>query len=84
MQNKSGFIFISEMQPIFERSSKVRISEKKTKRILSFLEREYLRAKLKGSANRAKYQTIILDAYQLNPQIPDVLSKNFACARKQY
>ena len=30
--------------------SKVRISEEKTKTFLSFLEREYLRAKLKGSA----------------------------------
>ena len=36
--------------------AKVRISEKKTKRFLSFLEREYLRASLKGNANRAKYQ----------------------------
>ena len=34
--------------------SKVRLSEKKTKRILSFLEREYLKTKFKGSANREK------------------------------
>ena len=36
--------------------AKVRLSEQKTKFYLSFLEREYLRAKLKDSANRAKYQ----------------------------
>ena len=36
------FIFISEMQPTFG-EAKVRISEKKTKFYLSFLEREYLR-----------------------------------------
>jgi hypothetical protein len=61
MQNKSGFIFISEMQPIFERQ-------------------------LKGSVNRAKNQILgqqLLDTYQLNPSIHDVLSKIFACARKQ-
>ena len=40
------------MQPTFERSSELRISEKKTKFYLSFLEREYLRAKFKGSVNR--------------------------------
>ena len=34
--------------------SEVRLSEKKTKRILSFLEREYLKTKFKGSANREK------------------------------
>ena len=32
--------------------SKVRLSEKKTKRILSFLEREYLKTKFKGSMNQ--------------------------------
>ena len=37
-------------------AAKVRISEKKTKTFLIFLEREYLRAKLKGSANIAKNQ----------------------------
>ena len=32
-------------------AAKIRLSEQKTKFYLSFLEREYLRAKLKGSAN---------------------------------
>ena len=35
------FIFISEMQPTFG-EAKVRISEKKTKFYLGFLERKYL------------------------------------------
>ena len=32
-----------------DKVSKVRLSEKKTKKILSFLEREYLKTKFKGT-----------------------------------
>jgi len=46
--------------------AKVRLSEQKTKYNLSFLEREYLRAKLKDSANREKYQ-IYLDISEMMP-----------------
>ena len=38
---------------------RVRISEKKTKRILSFLEREYFRAKLKDTNKWVKHQKIL-------------------------
>ena len=41
MQNKYRFIFISEVHPIFDRRSKIRLSEQKTKLYLSFFEREY-------------------------------------------
>ena len=37
------------MQPTFDRRSRVRISEEKTKTFLSFLERKYLRPKAKGT-----------------------------------
>jgi len=37
-------------------AAKVRISEKKTKYYLSFLERKYLRAKLRGNNKAQKYQ----------------------------
>ena len=37
-------------------AAKVRISEKKTKYYLSFLERKYLRAKLRGNNKLEEYQ----------------------------
>ena len=39
-------------------AAKIRLSEQKTKFYLSFLEREYLRAELKDSANRAENQIL--------------------------
>ncbi len=46
------FIFISEMQPTFG-EAKVRISEKKTKFYLGFLERKYLNGFTNRLAARA-------------------------------
>ena len=44
-------IFAVFVRTVFDSmGAKVRLSEQKTKFYLSFLEREYLRAKLKGSA----------------------------------
>ena len=57
MQNKSRFIFISEMQPTFERQLKGTNKRGKYQIYLRISERSTFDRQVKGSANRGKYKT---------------------------
>jgi len=60
-------------------AAKVRISEEKTKFYLSFFECEYLRAKLKVGANRAKYIIIVAEFTKIVAEFTKIALKRIFC-----